>query len=177
MWDLDVIGVPSRISLIRKASALGRIFPTLDLSIEEKVVWDSPEWSCLTWLTPVCPPHPVGQPPLVLTFFHTQDPTQWLCRFTDTSPSGWKTLTSYVSRTCLHLSTPLSPCPRVSYVLRLVQTLTFPPVPSFDVRDSGSPPQNATRTHDNPSLKIQDGTHVCFVVHKNRKDSGKESRL
>ncbi len=36
MWDLDAIGVPSRLRLIRKAAALARILPTLDLSIEAK---------------------------------------------------------------------------------------------------------------------------------------------
>jgi hypothetical protein len=33
-----VIGDPSRLRLIRKVSVLARIFPTLDLSIEEKAV-------------------------------------------------------------------------------------------------------------------------------------------
>ncbi len=32
----DVIDTPSRLRLIRKAAALVRIFPTLDLNIEEK---------------------------------------------------------------------------------------------------------------------------------------------
>jgi hypothetical protein len=36
--DLDVIGAPSKLSVTRKAAALARIFPTLDLSIEEKAV-------------------------------------------------------------------------------------------------------------------------------------------
>ena len=36
---MDAIGAPSRFRLIRKAVALARIFPTLDLSIEEKAVW------------------------------------------------------------------------------------------------------------------------------------------
>jgi hypothetical protein len=35
VWDLDVIDVPSRLRLIRKAAALARIFPTLDLSIAD----------------------------------------------------------------------------------------------------------------------------------------------
>jgi hypothetical protein len=33
---LDGIGDPSRLRLIRKTTALSRIFPTLDLNIEEK---------------------------------------------------------------------------------------------------------------------------------------------
>ena len=37
VWDLDVIGAPSRFRLIRKTAALVRIFPTLDLRIEEQV--------------------------------------------------------------------------------------------------------------------------------------------
>ena len=36
VWDLDAIGAPSRLRLIRKTAALERIFSTLDLSIEEK---------------------------------------------------------------------------------------------------------------------------------------------
>jgi hypothetical protein len=38
-WGLDTIGDPSMLRLVRKAAPLARIFPTLDLSIEEKVVW------------------------------------------------------------------------------------------------------------------------------------------
>jgi hypothetical protein len=34
--DFDMMGDPSNLSVIRKAAALARIFPTLDLSIEEK---------------------------------------------------------------------------------------------------------------------------------------------
>jgi hypothetical protein len=34
-----VIDTPSRLRLIRKTVALARIFPTLDLIIEEKVAW------------------------------------------------------------------------------------------------------------------------------------------
>ncbi len=36
MCDLEVIGAPSRLRLIRKAAALARIDETRDLSIEEK---------------------------------------------------------------------------------------------------------------------------------------------
>jgi hypothetical protein len=39
VWDFDTIGVPSRLRLIRKSAVLTRIFPTLDLSIEEKASW------------------------------------------------------------------------------------------------------------------------------------------
>jgi hypothetical protein len=34
-----LIGVPSRLRLIRKADVLGRIFPDFDFSIEENTVW------------------------------------------------------------------------------------------------------------------------------------------
>jgi hypothetical protein len=47
--DLDSIGDPSRLRLIRKAAALARIFPTLDLSTEEKAArrsWKSPRSVC-----------------------------------------------------------------------------------------------------------------------------------
>ena len=34
--DLDVIGAPSKLSVIRRAAAFARMFPHRDLSIEEK---------------------------------------------------------------------------------------------------------------------------------------------
>jgi hypothetical protein len=45
VWDLDPIGAPSKLRLIRKTTDLTRIFETRDLSIEEKVVrrkWKKP---------------------------------------------------------------------------------------------------------------------------------------
>ena len=36
MCDLDVIGAPSKLSVIRRAAALARMLPTRDLSSEEK---------------------------------------------------------------------------------------------------------------------------------------------
>ncbi len=57
VWDLDVIGAPSRLRLIRNhaAVALVRIFLTLDLSIEEKAArrkWNWPLFVYTNW-TPV----------------------------------------------------------------------------------------------------------------------------
>ncbi len=55
VWDLDVIGDPSVLRLIRKAETLVRIFPTLDLSIEEVV--SNPTMfpvSTILWLTSCC---------------------------------------------------------------------------------------------------------------------------
>jgi hypothetical protein len=48
--NLDAIGAPSRLRLIRKAAALARIFPTLDLRIEEKGSGRVHRWSALTEL-------------------------------------------------------------------------------------------------------------------------------
>ncbi len=47
MWDVlvDVIGVPSKLSVIRKAAGLARVSPTLDLSCEENAArrkWNGP---------------------------------------------------------------------------------------------------------------------------------------
>jgi hypothetical protein len=36
--DLDVMGVPSKLSVIRITGRLGRMFPTLDLSCAENAV-------------------------------------------------------------------------------------------------------------------------------------------
>ena len=50
--DLNVIGAPSNLSVIRRAAALVRMFPTRDLSIEEKVVrwkWKNPQSCCASW--------------------------------------------------------------------------------------------------------------------------------
>jgi hypothetical protein len=35
VWDVDVIGVPSNLSVIHKVAVFGRVSPTLDLSCDE----------------------------------------------------------------------------------------------------------------------------------------------
>jgi hypothetical protein len=50
--DLDVMGAPSILSIIRKAAALARAKPTLLLSCEEKAAWRKWNWSrsvCASW--------------------------------------------------------------------------------------------------------------------------------
>ena len=47
--DLEAIGVPSIFQLIRGASVLTRMFPTLDLRCEENVVWRKWKFVCATW--------------------------------------------------------------------------------------------------------------------------------
>ena len=50
--DLETMGIPSILSVILSATALARMFPTLDLSCEEKVArwkWNWPRSDCGSW--------------------------------------------------------------------------------------------------------------------------------
>ena len=47
--DLDVIGAPSKLSVIRRAAALARMFPTRVLSMSENAArqkWKNPRVDC-----------------------------------------------------------------------------------------------------------------------------------
>ncbi len=44
--DLDMMGSPSKLNVTRNTVTLTRIFPTLDLRIEEKVMWESSLLGC-----------------------------------------------------------------------------------------------------------------------------------
>jgi len=52
--DVDVIGVPSKLRLIRKTAALTRVSPTLDLRCEENTTRWKWNWTllCCATLTP-----------------------------------------------------------------------------------------------------------------------------